>query len=154
MNQHYKDLSKRSTRCIYCGEPANSKDHVLPKSRYELNYQEGLYIVPCCSSCNSIAGRTPFRNIREKQSFIRLGIRKRIQWLMIEEPRRRSWYESLLVIAERRLAWPNVTTVELILPEPAPGKDSAAPPAVTRTTESAPLWHDAALILDPDFDEE
>ena len=45
-------------RCVYCGEPASQKDHVIPRSRGGGNTQDNL--VPACARCNQAKGdRTP-----------------------------------------------------------------------------------------------
>jgi len=153
MNRFYRDYSRRSRFCVYCGEPATTKDHILALSKFTLVYPEGLYIVPCCFQCNAFAGGRLFHNIREKQEFIKARIRKRYQWIMTEEPRRKGWYESLIPIMKRRLAWPDVINVEIALPKPANGSGFARPSVATLFTRPAPVWHDEAFILDPDFDE-
>jgi len=38
-------------RCIYCGSPADARDHVLPLTRGGSDYASNL--LPCCKSCNS-----------------------------------------------------------------------------------------------------
>lgn len=44
--------------CAYCGEGANTVDHVLPRSRGGQNTWTNL--VACCRSCNNVKGnRTP-----------------------------------------------------------------------------------------------
>lgn len=55
--------------CVYCGQPATCKDHVFPlhisaklnmqSDRVRFELKGGLYIVPCCTSCNQIAGGKP-----------------------------------------------------------------------------------------------
>ena len=39
--------------CVYCGEPATTKDHVPPRCLLEKPYPTNLRTVPCCSRCNS-----------------------------------------------------------------------------------------------------
>ena len=39
-----------SKRCIYCGKPSESIDHILPRSKGGLNLTENC--VPACLSCN------------------------------------------------------------------------------------------------------
>lgn len=36
--------------CAYCGQPADTIDHVIPVSAGGTNHRENL--VPCCRSCN------------------------------------------------------------------------------------------------------
>lgn len=37
--------------CVYCGKPANTIDHIIPRSKNGSNDESN--IVPCCKSCNS-----------------------------------------------------------------------------------------------------
>ena len=51
-------LRRDSNRCGYCGNGANTIDHVLPRSRGGQDSWENL--VACCLRCNNIKGdRTP-----------------------------------------------------------------------------------------------
>jgi hypothetical protein len=86
----YYNLKFRwSYSCVYCGEPADQKDHVFPLSRaarLDLSDQQirkilgqGLRIVPCCGECNRIAGDEGFFSIREKRDFIQKRLRKKYE---------------------------------------------------------------------------
>lgn len=62
--------------CTYCGDPADTRDHVPPISRvsdYEaFGLRREVYIkVPCCRECNSLAGDTLQDNILERAEFIK-----------------------------------------------------------------------------------
>lgn len=69
--------------CIYCGEPAEHIDHVLPV-RYS-NWRdvltpeerEQLATVPACGECNMLAGSKAFHSLGDKRDFIRGKLRKR-----------------------------------------------------------------------------
>lgn len=69
--------------CVYCGEPAEHIDHVLPV-RYS-NWRDGLtpeeraqlVTVPSCAECNQLAGSRAFRSLIEKRDYIRDRIRRR-----------------------------------------------------------------------------
>lgn len=51
-------LRRDSQHCAYCAKPANTIDHVTPKSRGGAESWENL--VACCFRCNNIKGdRTP-----------------------------------------------------------------------------------------------
>ncbi len=51
-------LRRDSNRCAYCGNSANTIDHVLPRSRGGKDSWENL--VACCLKCNNIKGdKTP-----------------------------------------------------------------------------------------------
>lgn len=154
MDQFYKDYSKHSKHCIYCGDPATSKDHVLALSKFTLDYPEGLYIVPCCIQCNNLAGGRLFKNVTEKQAFIREAIRKRFQWIMTEQSRRREQYLSLLIKAQKRLAWPDVISVESTFPKPVLGKGFARQRVATLSMRYERERRGERYILDAGFDDE
>jgi hypothetical protein len=42
----------RSSRCVYCGSPSDSKDHVPPRLLLERPYPPNLLTVPSCTRCN------------------------------------------------------------------------------------------------------
>ncbi len=82
--------------CVYCGEPANSRDHFIPrafKKRIEdLGWaKKGNVIVPACIECNSTAGANVFRTLTEKRRFIhdqyRTKYRKLLEapWWTVDE---------------------------------------------------------------------
>ena len=41
------------TPCVYCGDIADSKDHVPPKVLLETPYPPNLCTVPACRACNA-----------------------------------------------------------------------------------------------------
>lgn len=75
-------------RCVYCGMPADTRDHVFPVCRaVTLDLRrpgvrkalgQGLNTVPACRECNSVAGSHPFTSIRAKRDFIQEKLRKRL----------------------------------------------------------------------------
>jgi 5-methylcytosine-specific restriction endonuclease McrA len=51
-------LRRDGHRCGYCGSPANTIDHVLPRSRGGADSWENL--IACCLKCNNVkSNRTP-----------------------------------------------------------------------------------------------
>ena len=40
--------------CVYCGAPANTRDHVPSKCFLDEPYPDNLRVVPCCSKCNNL----------------------------------------------------------------------------------------------------
>ena len=71
----YTYLNCDSSKCYYCLAPAKAHDHVLPQSLARLlPYFEFsadvLQIVPCCTSCNSIARDRFFISLSSKKRFI------------------------------------------------------------------------------------
>lgn len=72
--------------CAYCGLPADTVDHVIPRSlRYMLTDLGGWRnqwgritdTVPACKECNSTAGAMVFNTMREKREYIHERIEKR-----------------------------------------------------------------------------
>ena len=88
----------RQRPCIYCGVPANSRDHFVPKSYVQkmshiLAYvKKSSVIVPACIECNSTAGAKVFLTISEKRRYIQSKYREKYQKLL-ESP---DWTESEL----------------------------------------------------------
>ncbi|MBM5804173.1 MAG: HNH endonuclease [Cyanobacteria bacterium K_DeepCast_35m_m2_155] len=80
-------------RCIYCGKPSESIDHVLPQSRGGLSITENC--VPACLACNGHKGDADAFGWYRRQSFY--------------DPRRamaiRAWTEGDLKLAMRLLQW-------------------------------------------------
>jgi 5-methylcytosine-specific restriction endonuclease McrA len=53
--------------CAYCADPADTLDHVLPRSRGGLTVEENL--VPACGRCNGAKGSTDWREWFTAQSW-------------------------------------------------------------------------------------
>lgn len=53
---HNRDLvlTKNDGRCVYCGDPADTIDHVIPRSKGGTDDLDNL--VPACRDCNSRKG--------------------------------------------------------------------------------------------------
>ncbi len=45
------------TQCVYCGQPATTKDHVPPKGIFPPPRPSSLITVPSCLTCNNTASR-------------------------------------------------------------------------------------------------
>ena len=80
-------------RCIYCGQPSESIDHVLPRSQGGLSVTENC--VPACLSCNGDKSDAEAFQWYRKQRFY--------------DPRRamaiRAWQDGDLRLAMRLLQW-------------------------------------------------
>ena len=71
--------------CVYCGDPANTTDHVTPVSyvaglldvidHYSHKLRHGLYTVPCCRDCNVRLGRFVGFSITEKRAELKRRLR-------------------------------------------------------------------------------
>lgn len=62
----------RAQACWYCGEVATSRDHVIPHSTTGRNKRryEGVELIECCASCNSILGANLFDTLAERVAFL------------------------------------------------------------------------------------
>jgi 5-methylcytosine-specific restriction endonuclease McrA len=70
-------------KCAYCGEHAESLDHVLPKMKGGLTVAKNL--VPACLPCNRKKGhREVFSWWREQPYWSEIGRDKLIDWLVRE----------------------------------------------------------------------
>jgi HNH endonuclease len=80
-------------RCLYCGAPSESIDHVLPRSRGGISSDENC--VPACLPCNGNKGDHDAFTWYRSQSFY--------------DPRRamalRAWLEGDRPLAQRLLSW-------------------------------------------------
>ncbi len=135
----------RGDHCVYCGERANTEDHVIPRSHIAkllgiIALSKQLITVPACSECNSIAGAKLFPGIGAKRRYI-LG-RLRVKYKrVLEMP---NWSETELESIEcrnlktailtglalrdrvrRRLNWRNVKNVTALLSRRGSGRNSA-----------------------------
>ena len=70
-------------QCAYCGEPAQSLDHVHPKARGGLTVP--LNLVPACLSCNRRKGhREVFSWWREQPYWNETGQARLVDWVQGE----------------------------------------------------------------------
>jgi hypothetical protein len=80
-------------RCLYCGDPSQSIDHVRPQSLGGASVTENC--VPACLNCNGSKGDSEVFYWYRRQSFY--------------DPRRamalKAWTEGDLRLAQRLLAW-------------------------------------------------
>jgi hypothetical protein len=112
-------------RCLYCGQPSQSIDHVRPLSRGGQSVTENC--VPACLSCNGTKGDSEVLIWYRRQRFY--------------DPRRamalKAWMEGDLRLAQRLLVWttPAVSEADRLASEPTPARD----PHQTRQATS-PLW--------------
>lgn len=89
---YYQKKFRWLETCVYCGQNATCKDHVMPlkvASQLDLTnkylwekIKHLMVLVPSCSECNSIAGSEVFENIRDKRSYIQNVLKKKHRkWL-------------------------------------------------------------------------
>jgi 5-methylcytosine-specific restriction endonuclease McrA len=60
-------FSEWSHQCAYCAEPADTLDHVLPRSKGGLTVSENL--IPACRRCNGAKSSTDWRDWFRDQSW-------------------------------------------------------------------------------------
>lgn len=70
-------FAKYNGRCVYCGDPANDLEHILPVAYRQDDTDENL--VPACGICNHIAGPQVFGSFQEKRNYI-LEKRETLRW--------------------------------------------------------------------------
>jgi 5-methylcytosine-specific restriction endonuclease McrA len=70
--------------CAYCGLPADTRDHVIPRSyRSQVHYVRAKFtdlttdIVWCCRECNNLASNLVFRSFAAKKRYLKGRIRER-----------------------------------------------------------------------------
>lgn len=66
-------------KCYYCGDDAETKDHIIPISYYYSGKREGRHLtakygkenlIDCCKECNSLASNKVFNNVEAKKEYI------------------------------------------------------------------------------------
>lgn len=62
------------SRCLYCNEPAEVKDHVVPRS-YLTNRRKSSdgyphWTVPACRECNALLGSSMFPTMKDRMEFL------------------------------------------------------------------------------------
>ncbi len=90
-------------RCIYCGNPSESIDHVLPQSKGGLSITENC--VPACLGCNGKKSNQDAFDWYRKQKFY--------------DPRRamalKAWKDGDLRLAIRLLQWAQPSSTNTVL---------------------------------------
>ena len=109
-------------RCIYCGSPSESIDHVFPRSRGGLSSDENC--VPACLGCNGCKGDSDAFTWYRNQSFY--------------DPCRamalKAWVEGDKALAQRLLTWTRNQ-------EPTEGPSHRRQQRTHQTRQaSTPLW--------------
>jgi len=96
-NKNWRESLNKVTnyKCIYCGKPSESLDHLHPMSKGGISSTSNC--VPCCLSCNGRKSDSEVLSWYRKQNYY--------------DPRRamaiRAWLEGDLRLAIRLLQWAN-----------------------------------------------
>lgn len=62
--------------CVYCGFPAGTKDHLVPRTWTGDTRRSAVAVVPACGECNSRIGTDGSASITERRAIAHAGIRK------------------------------------------------------------------------------
>jgi hypothetical protein len=80
--------------CYYCGLPAETQDHVIPKSlieQYRLSDPVSVHalfahgrtrVVPACTQCNSIAGARYHETLADRKAYVKQRLRSKYAKLL------------------------------------------------------------------------
>ena len=84
-NRFYRAITQPA--CVYCGLRATTKDHFVPISVVSMliecaDMHEGLFLLPSCGECNSIASDNIFKTVAAKRRFIQARLRKKYKKLL------------------------------------------------------------------------
>lgn len=72
-----KALSYPKGVCVYCGNPAGTRDHILPKTWTSEAARRGVLTVPACGECNSAIGDAYAPSITERRKIAQKYIQRR-----------------------------------------------------------------------------
>ena len=64
-------------RCTYCGEPADTRDHVIPSTTRGCVLNGKEHTVACCKECNSVLSSRPYYTIGARAAYLEEAYRKR-----------------------------------------------------------------------------
>lgn len=75
-----------SEPCVYCGMPADTRDHFIPQAFVYKIADFGVpindLIVPACRECNSTAGDRIFKSLKEKRIYIKRRYLKKYRHIL------------------------------------------------------------------------
>jgi 5-methylcytosine-specific restriction endonuclease McrA len=65
------DHFRSQCMCVYCGEPATDREHVIPRSL------GGFWTVPACKDCNALAGASLQPSLADRRRHIAAKLRRK-----------------------------------------------------------------------------
>jgi hypothetical protein len=68
--------------CVYCGESAFTRDHLLPRTFTGQADRQFVLTVPACGQCNSILSDKMIFSINERRSFVHARLRQKRQAIL------------------------------------------------------------------------
>lgn len=103
--------------CVYCGMPAGTIDHVLPRNWTGEAQRKVTPVVPACGQCNCLIGDRYFTDIKERRAYCHEKLREKLKDDLLvvdgieglEGGLARQYTEALnrRQVAELRLTWPD-----------------------------------------------
>ena len=69
--------------CVYCGNPAGTKDHLLPRNITGNTWRHLVAVVPACADCNSRIGDRVEPNVAERRKIAQLSIERKYRHLLL-----------------------------------------------------------------------
>jgi hypothetical protein len=107
--------------CVYCGQSAATKDHLLPRPATGDTLRHLVAVVPACGNCNSRISDHPSPNVAERRKVAQLSIERSHKRLLLRGirgpaelrelgPLLRSTAvknNRLYEVVRSRLAWPD-----------------------------------------------
>lgn len=63
--------------CVYCGQPAETRDHLLPRNVTGDAWRRTVLTVPACAECNSLIGDILLESITARRAYVHERIRAR-----------------------------------------------------------------------------
>lgn len=69
--------------CVYCGNPAGSRDHLLPKNITGLALRGSVPVVPACGNCNSRINDYPSASVAERRRKAQVSIERSNRRLLL-----------------------------------------------------------------------
>lgn len=75
--------------CVYCGQIAGTRDHLVPRSISGETWRRSVLTVPACGECNSLIGAVALYSITERREYAhnRLRVKRAKILLTIEYTR-------------------------------------------------------------------
>jgi len=68
--------------CVYCGSPAGTRDHLIPRGRTGDTVRRLVAVVPACADCNSRIGAAYAVSVTERREIAHASLRKRFRGIL------------------------------------------------------------------------
>ena len=78
----YKLILAQSGICLYCGMPADVRDHAQPFIHHEWLERKGRVLVLACKECNAVLGASVQYNLRDRIVELKRRLAKRHRRLL------------------------------------------------------------------------